>query len=123
MNVLLVEDEVSLADVLARNLRARGHAVVSRTTAEDAILSLAEAWPDAMVLDINLPDESGWEVLRRLSAEDRRRLHVVVISAAPMSAKRLAEFKPAHALLKPFPIDALARALSDGALEAEAWET
>jgi hypothetical protein len=40
-----------------------------------------------------------------------------------MSAKRLAEFKPAHALLKPFPIDALARALSDGALEAEAWET
>ena len=123
MNVLLVEDEVSLADVLARNLRARGHEVTTRGTAEDAILSLAEAWPDAMILDINLPDESGWEVLRRLTAEDRRRLHVVVISAAPMSPKRLDEFKPAHALLKPFPIDALARSLEDGATTEETWET
>jgi DNA-binding response OmpR family regulator len=124
VKVLLVEDEISLADVLARNLRARGNDVTTRGTAEDAILSLAEAWPDALVLDINLPDESGWEVLRRLSAEDRRRLHVVVISAAPISAKRLDEFKPAHALLKPFPIDALARSLEDGATTEETtWET
>ena len=124
MNVLLVEDEASLADVLARNLRARGHDVTTRGTAEDAILSLAEAWPDALVLDINLPDESGWEVLRRLSTEDRRRLHVVVISAAPMSKKRLDEFKPAHALLKPFPIDALARSLVGGTdAEEPTWET
>jgi DNA-binding response OmpR family regulator len=126
MNVLLVEDEAPLADVLARNLRARGHGVVTRGTAEDAILSLAESWPDAMILDINLPDDSGWEVLRRLSSEDRRRLHVVVISAAPLSRKRLEEFRPAHALLKPFPIDALAHALqNDAALEEEsdAWTT
>jgi DNA-binding response OmpR family regulator len=127
VKVLIVEDETALAEILARSLRARGYEVTTQGTAEAAILSLAEAWPDALVLDINLPDESGWELLRRLSPEDRSRLHVVVISAAPISQKRVAELKPAHALLKPFPIDALARSLEDGAssrtAEGETWET
>jgi DNA-binding response OmpR family regulator len=123
VDVLIVEDEAALAEVLARNLRARGFAVSTVDTAEGAVLQLAEEWPDAVVLDINLPDESGWEVLRRLRPEDRKRLHVVVISAAPFSQKRIAEFRPAHALLKPFPIDALVRALEDGArVEESGWE-
>ena len=113
MTVLIVEDEIALADVLTRNLRARGFDVRAAETVEGALLSLTEDWPDSVVLDINLPDDSGWDVLRRLSAHDRERLHVVVISAAPISAKRLAEFRPAHAFVKPFPIDALVRAISD----------
>jgi DNA-binding response OmpR family regulator len=116
MIVLLVEDETALADVLSRNLRARGHEVRAESTARGALSSLASGLPDAMVLDVNLPDETGWEVLRGVDAEARRRMHVVVISAAPISQKRIDEFKPAHSLLKPFPIDALARALTDGDL-------
>jgi DNA-binding response OmpR family regulator len=118
MKVLLVEDEVALADAIARNLRARGHAISQAGTAEGALLSMAESWPEALVLDINLPDESGWEVLRRLSAKDRDRLQVIVISAAPVSQRRVAEFRPAHVLLKPFPIDALDTAIT-GRLEEE----
>jgi len=119
VNVLLVEDEVALSDVLARNLRARGHAVAMAGTAEDALLSMAGAWPDALVLDINLPDDTGWEVLRRLTLEDRSRLNVIVISAAPVSQRRVQEFKPAHVLLKPFPLDALDTAIT-GQLQEEA---
>jgi DNA-binding response OmpR family regulator len=113
MKVLIVEDEVALADVLARNLRARAFEVETAESAEAAILSMAEEWPDGLVLDINLPDDTGWEVLRRLGRESLERLHVVVISAAPISQKRLAEFQPAHSFVKPFPIEALVRALSD----------
>jgi DNA-binding response OmpR family regulator len=113
MNVLLVEDDVALADVMVRNLRARGHDVLQAGTAEGALLSMANTWPEALVLDINLPDDTGWEVLRRLSAENRQRLNVIVISAAPVSQRRVAEFKPAHVLLKPFPLDALARAIAN----------
>jgi DNA-binding response OmpR family regulator len=113
MKVLIVEDEIALADILTRNLRARGFDVKSVVTAEAAILSMAEEWPDGLVLDINLPDGTGWEILRKLGAESRSRLHVVVISAAPISQRRLAEFRPAHSFVKPFPIDALVRALSD----------
>ena len=81
MKVLLVEDEASLADVLARNLRARGHAVTIAGSAEEAVLGIRSWHPQAVILDINLPDDSGWEVYRRLNPSEREGLHVVVISA------------------------------------------
>jgi DNA-binding response OmpR family regulator len=111
MRILLVEDETALADVIARNLRARGHDVVISPTAEAAVLSMAERWPDGLILDVNLPDMTGWDVLRRLSAKDRELLRVVVISAAPIAQKRIQEFAPVRWLQKPFPIDALVRLL------------
>ena len=113
MKILLVEDEAALADVMARNLRVRHHDVDVEATAEAAILRMSEAWPDVLVLDVNLPDLTGWEILRRLSSTDRNRVRVVVISAAPISQKRIDEFKPERALQKPFPIDALIRALGE----------
>lgn len=119
MKILLVEDEAALADVIARNLRARHHDVTVEPASEPALLRMAESWPDVLVLDVNLPDLTGWEILRRLSEADRAKLHVVIISAAPISQKRINEFKPAHALQKPFPIDALVRAISNAAPAAE----
>jgi DNA-binding response OmpR family regulator len=113
MKILIIEDETALADVLERNLRARGFEAKAVETAEAAILSMAEDWPDGLVLDINLPDDTGWEVLRKLGAKSRSRLHIVVISAAPISQKRVAEFHPAHSFVKPFPIEALVRALEN----------
>ena len=113
MRVLLVEDEAALADVIGRSLRARGHSVTLAPTAEAALLHLAAERPDVLLLDVNLPDMTGWDILRRLGEDDRRRLSVVVISAAPISPKRIEEFKPARCLMKPFPIDALLRTLSE----------
>ena len=40
---------------------------------------MAEVWPDAIVLDVNLPDMTGWDVLRRLTADARKRVAVIVI--------------------------------------------
>lgn len=113
MKILLVEDEAALSDVIARNLRARGHDVRQAPTVEAAVLSLAEVWPDALILDVNLPDMTGWDILRRLSPADRARVGVVVISAAPLSQKRIEEFQPLRSLQKPFPMDALLRLLDD----------
>src|SRR6185436_2044051 len=98
MRVLLVEDENALADVLARNLRARHHDVVVSATAEAALLDMAGTWPDALILDVNLPDLTAWEILRRLSDADRTKLNVIIISAAPISQKRIEEFRPDHTL-------------------------
>jgi DNA-binding response OmpR family regulator len=113
MDVLLVEDESALADVIARSLRARGHAVVVASTAEAAWLEMAARWPAALVLDVNLPDHTGWEIIRRLTAEDRKRVGVIVISAAPIAQKRIQEFQPLRWLQKPFAMDALVRLLAD----------
>lgn len=113
MRILLVEDESELAQVIARSLTRHGNDVTTVGSAEDAVLSLAEHWPEALILDINLPDLSGWDVLRRLSPADRSALPVVVISAAPISEKRIGEFRPCRALLKPFTMDVLVRAIDD----------
>ena len=111
MKVLLVEDESALADVLARSLRGRGEDVAVAGTADAALDEIKAALPDVLIVDVNLPDRTGWDILRRLSLEQRMAVRVIVISAAPISEKRIAEFQPLRHLQKPFPIGALVRLL------------
>jgi two-component system response regulator VicR len=120
LKILLVEDDRPLSDVIQRNLVAHGHTVEVTETAEEAILHMAEDWPEALVLDVNLPDLSAWEVLRRLGEKGRSHLRVVVMSAFPISKKRIEEFQPHSALQKPFPISALLHAVEDSQTEM-AW--
>lgn len=106
--MLLVEDEAAFRQIIARNLRARGVEVREAETASQAIASIAEDRPDLLLLDINLPDRSGWDVLRELR---RRGINVptVVISAVRVPTGRLEEFRPLAYLPKPFPLEALLR--------------
>ncbi|MFN0094993.1 MAG: response regulator [Dehalococcoidia bacterium] len=111
--VLLAEDEAPIASVLARNLTAHGFTVRTAGSGKDTLLSIAESIPDVLLLDVNLPDITGWEVLRRLSDRDRERIPVIVYSASPLAPSRVQEFKPAGVLSKPFPVDALLRLLRE----------
>jgi DNA-binding response OmpR family regulator len=106
--VLLVEDEAPLRKVIARNLTSRGIEVCEAATASDAVAAATREHHDLLLLDINLPDQTGWEVLRVL----KRRGTVVptiIVSAVRVSQSRLEEFQPLAYLPKPFPIDALLR--------------
>jgi two-component system response regulator VicR len=118
VKILLVEDDRSLSDVITRNLMARGHSVTTTNTAEGAVLELAKDLPETVILDVNLPDFSAWEVLRRMGPESRRRLRVIVMSAFPISQKRIEEFHPQSALQKPFPIGALMHAVENSRTQA-----
>ena len=106
--VLLVEDEPALRRVIARNLTSRGLDVAEAGTVAEALDDLNAETPDLILLDINLPDRSGWDVLRDLQ---RRRIAVptIVVSAVRVSQSRLDEFRPMAYLPKPFPIAALLR--------------
>ncbi len=115
--ILLVDDETPIVEVLTIALRARGYIVRTASTGYDALLALTEEVPDLILLDINLPDLTGWEVLRRLSPADRERVPVIVFSASPLSPARVAEFHPAGVLQKPFPIDAAQRLIADAIAE------
>lgn len=112
-DVLLVDDEEPIVSVLTTALRAHGFDVRTASSAQDAMLAIVEMVPDVMLLDINLPDLTGWELLRRLSPVDRERLPVVVFSASPLAPSRVEQFKPAGVLTKPFPMEALLRLLHD----------
>ncbi len=106
--VLLVEDEPALRRIIARNLTTRGLDVAEAGTVGEALTVLNFETPDLILLDINLPDRSGWDVLRDLQ---RRHIAVptIVVSAVRVSQSRLDEFQPMAFLPKPFSIDALLR--------------
>jgi DNA-binding response OmpR family regulator len=104
--VLLVEDETPLRTIIARNLEQRGYRLIAVASVRDAIDRITATVPDVIVLDVNLPDGTGWEILRWLRAMDKRPA-VIVYSAVPPSRKRVAEFHPDAVLLKPFPMDCL----------------
>ena len=106
--VLLVEDEVTLRGIIARNLSARGHTVLEAGTAREALACLSVDRPDLLLLDINLPDRSGWDVLREMRRLGRS-IPVVIVSAVRANAARIEEFHPLAFLPKPFPLEALLR--------------
>lgn len=68
--VLVVDDEESLAEVMGSVLRLEGFAVQTAHTGAAAVTAARSFVPDAIVLDVMLPDFSGLEVLRRIRAED-----------------------------------------------------
>lgn len=107
-SILLVEDEPGLRQTLAVSLQGRDFTVDEAATASAAIDAAASHRFDLMLLDINLPDGTGWDVLRQLRMTGNS-LPVVVLSAVPPNPVRVREFRPFGVLHKPFPIDALLR--------------
>ena len=69
VRVLVVDDEPSLAELLASVLRYEGWDIAVAADGTSAVRTAREFQPDAVVLDVMLPDFSGFEVLRRLRAE------------------------------------------------------
>jgi DNA-binding response OmpR family regulator len=106
--ILLVEDELRLRRTLVRSLEGRGYRVVEAATAADAVSAALSTDFAVMLLDVNLPDATGWDVLRQLRAAGCE-VPVVVLSAVPPNPTRVREFRPLGVLYKPFPIDALLR--------------
>jgi DNA-binding response OmpR family regulator len=66
--VLLVDDEVVLLRMLEVNFRAAGFAVRTAGTGAQAIAAASSEVPDAVVLDLGLPDIDGRELVMRLRA-------------------------------------------------------
>ena len=105
--VLVVEDDEPLRRIITSNLVARGHEVRQAPDASTALAALAAERPDLLILDINLPDRTGWDVLREAHLPGDVR--VLMLTAVPVSPRRVAEFRPVAYLPKPFPLEALLR--------------
>ncbi len=71
MKLLLIEDDVRVAWVLAEAFGAEGHETTIRYSGEDGLAYLARERPDAVVLDVRLPAIDGVGVLRQIRATDQ----------------------------------------------------
>ena len=80
MKLLIVEDESSLRELLARALRKEQYVVETASTYAEASDKLAAYSYDCILLDIMLPDGNGLQLLERLRRADKRE-NVIIISA------------------------------------------
>lgn len=87
-------------------LRDAGHDVRGAYTGASAVVIANHFRPDAVFLDINLPDISGWEVARQLHREERRRAPLLIAISGvykKSSDKILAQTVGCrHYMLKPY---------------------
>jgi CheY-like chemotaxis protein len=105
--ILIVEDDPALATIVERYLVARGHSVAVASSAEDAIERLPALRPSMILLDINLPGGTGWELARSHAVVEAGSPPIVVASATRISPSRLREHGIAGYLPKPFPLETL----------------
>lgn len=80
--ILIIEDDRSLADVVAYNLKQEGFEVLVARDGQDGLLQAQTKFPDLVVLDLMLPVVDGLTVCRRLRAEaGTKGLLIVMLTA------------------------------------------
>ena len=113
--LIVVEDHAETAEGMKKFLTAVGYKVFVATDMASA-LSLASAVEfDVLLSDLGLPDGSGWELLKRLSAE--RRIRAIAFSGynTPADLQRSADAGFLEHLPKPVAPDALCAAITRAA--------
>lgn len=69
--VFMLDDDVIILDMYRSMLESRGYEVFATTNAYQYLMYAKEIVPDIFILDINMPEMNGWEVLERLAQENR----------------------------------------------------
>ena len=80
MKILLVDDDGELLDVTARALHRIGFTVLTARDGQEALQQWQANQPDVVVLEVNLPDLSGFEVCRQI--REQGRTPVILVSAS-----------------------------------------
>jgi PAS domain S-box-containing protein len=81
--LLIVDDNAATRYALRRRMERQGFTVLEAGTGAEGLQLIAEQVPDALILDVNLPDMSGFDIVRQLRTEPRTALLPVVhVSAA-----------------------------------------
>jgi DNA-binding response OmpR family regulator len=109
--ILLVEDEPSILTLVSMNLLARGYEVLQATNGEEALAQIDHGSPELMILDIRMPDVSGWEVLEYMNdiSSSPADFPVVVMTASVVNPASVISQYPcvAEVFIKPFDINSL----------------
>jgi len=106
--VLIIDDDSAILEMIAELLRYEGYNIIASNEGREA-LELARAnGPALILLDLMMPEMSGWQVISALrAAPQTRMIPVVLLSARRDLAATARELEVASHLEKPFDLDTL----------------
>lgn len=119
--VVVTDDNPSHRRLLEEFLRPLGFRVIPAANGHGCLSALALHEPDIVILDISMPDLSGWEVARRIRSRHGSKLPILMVSADAGAERTNPENDQLHDgyLIKPFALDRLLDHL--GSLLALKW--
>ena len=106
--ILVVDDEPSVRDLIADALNLAGYNSISAAHGLEALTKLRENQIDLMILDINMPNMDGYEVLQRMREQGSRKPVIVLTARLDREdTKRAFELGADDFVRKPFGIEEL----------------
>jgi DNA-binding response OmpR family regulator len=111
-HILIVEDDLSISQLISYNLEQAGYRVVTAFDGAEALQLVDSSCPQLVTLDLLLPRQSGWEVLHAIRSHPRKHiaaLPIIVLSAlcSPHLRADLRQSGVKHCLGKPFSVTEL----------------
>lgn len=120
MKILIVDDNVASAQTIAWMLEALGHASVQANTGQEALDIVDEVQPNVILLDIGLPDMTGYDVCRALRLKPNFK-NTLIIAQTGWGQKKDRDLAQeagfSHHLIKPIKLEELEQLLSNAASE------
>ncbi len=110
--VLIIDDDPAAVDLMARTLTNGGYAVLTAPGGAAGVQLARSARPVAVILDINMPDVSGWQVLEELSSDPMTREIPVFVVTINDDRQRGLDLGASEYLLKPVKRESLMGLLS-----------
>ncbi len=107
--LLIIDDEVDVLEMTSHYFRKRGVDVLTADNGNEAVRIIADDKPDLVLLDFNLPDITGAEVLRKIREELESEVKVIIVTGADEEhiKKEVGNLKIFRYLHKPLTLDAL----------------
>jgi len=106
--VLIIDDEVDFADLLKLQLEKGGYDVTTVYSGKDGLDLLKKEFPDIILLDIMMPEISGWEICSKIKLDTKTKdIPVIFLTARADDLSKAMGLKGAEGFIeKPFdPLD------------------
>ena len=99
--VLVIDDEARARQVISDASRSAGFAVIEAASGEEGIVIMRKSRPDAIILDVIMPGQDGWSVLREIKADDALRDIPVILATVVADREMGLAFGAVAHLIKP----------------------
>jgi len=108
--IVVAEDERDIRDLITFTLKFSGHEIFPVTNGEEAVAKVLEVMPDLVLTDVRMPRMTGYEVCKKIKADEKiKHIPVVILSAKGQEAEVQTGIESGadEYILKPFSPDQL----------------